>query len=264
MPKRKPVEKEVEVEINKEGPKKETFVTRWFKDYATDNAEELKIVCDLTARIAEEQFCMIIPSNNTEVYAVIFYATFLTILDSIKEKQKVYNKFTVEIANSINIGYTNDDDEDGEKDGNFTPIMEYIGINRKITDMDKSLDPDKTISNFLKWKDLNIKTNVKYYKEIQEIAYDRCFKEYRTTPRTSEAMIPLFCIFMDHIISVLKMKFQEAQGTEVSEVKMNVFGLFDVFYSFNTEDNQEIVEFKPSIRMKLTLKNDDGAAKYKD
>lgn len=264
MPRKKPIEREEELDIKKEAPKKETFVTRWFKDYATDNAAELKIVCDLTARVAEEQFCMIIPSNNTEVYAVIFYATFLTILDSIKEKQKTYNKFTIEIANSINIGYTNDDDDSNEKDGNFTPIMEYIGINRKIIDTDRSLDPDKTISNFLKWKELNIKTNVKYYKEIQELAYDRCYKEYRTSPRTSEAMIPLFCIFMDHIVSVLKMKFQEAAGTDISEVKMNVFGLFDVYYSFNSEENQEIIEFKPNIRMKLALKDDDAATRYKD
>lgn len=262
MPKRKPTEKEEELDIKKaDEQKKETFVTRWFKDYAVNNPSDLKIVCDLTARAAEEQFCMIIRSNNTEVYGVIFYATFLTILESIREKQKVYNNFTIEIANSINIGYSNNTDEDNEKVGNFMPIMEYIGINRRIVDTNTTLEADKTTANFIRWKELNIKKNIEYYKEIQERAFENLRKDYRTNIRTSEAIIPLFCIFMDHVVSVLKIKFQEAQGTEVSEVSMNVFGLFDVYYSFNPEENQEIIEFSPNIRMKLALKNDNAAGK---
>lgn len=262
MPKKKPEIQEEEMDIKKvDEQKKETFVTRWFKDYAVNNASELKIVCDLTARAAEEQFCMFINSKNTEVYGVVFYATFLTILDSIREKQKVYNNFTIEIANSINIGYTNNDDEDNEKVGNFMPIMEHIGINRKIVDTNSTLDTDKTTANFIRWKELNIKKNVEYYKDIQEVAFEKLRKEYRTNIRTSEAVIPLFCIFIDHIVSVLKIKFKEAEGTDVSEVSMNVFGLFDVYYSFNEEDNVEVIEYQPNIRMKLALKDDNAASR---
>lgn len=260
MPRKRPVEKEEEVDIKKE-VKKETFVTRWFKDYAVNNASDLKIACDLTSRAAEEQFCMYIQSHNTEVYGVIFYATFLTILDSIRQKQKVYNNFTIEIANSINLGYSNNTDEDNEKVGNFMPIMEYIGINRKLVDTNSTLESDKTTANFIRWKELNIKKNIEYYKEIQETAYERLRKEYRTNIRTSEGIFPLFCIFLDNVISILKIKFQEAQGTDVSEVSMNVFGLFDVYYSFNPDDNQEIIEFTPNIRMKLALKDDNAAGK---
>ena len=40
---------------------------------------------------------------------------------------------------------------------------------------------------------------------------------------------------------------------------MNVLGLFDVYYSYNDEDNQEIIDFAPNITMKLALKNDETA-----
>jgi hypothetical protein len=260
MPKRRPAEVEEEVEIKKEAPKKETFVTRWFKDNAVNNAEDLKIVCELTVRSAYEQFFLDTRNLNCEVFGVIFYATFLTILDNIREKQKKYNKFTVEIANSVNIGYTNDDDEDNEKVGNFMPIMEYIGINRKIIDPGK-LKSDSTATNATTWKEMNAKSNADFIKKVEEETFDRCDKEYRVNYRTSELTIPLFCIFLDNIIGVLKMKFKEAQGTDVSEVSMNVFGLFDVFYSFNADDNQEIIEFQPNIRMKLRLKNDEVASR---
>lgn len=257
---RKPKEIEQEIDV-KQQEKKETFVTRWFNDYAVNNKQELKIICNLTSRSAEEQFSLYLKSGNTEVYAVVFYATFMTILEFIKGKQKVRNNFTIEICNSINVGYSNSNDDNNEKVGNFMPIMEYIGINRNIVDGVSPMELDKTTQNFIRWQELNIKQNVTYYKEIQERAYERLKGEYRTNLRTSEAVIPLFCIFMDHITNVLKMKFKEADGTDVSEVSMNVLGLFDVYYSFNEEDNQEVIEFQPNISMKLALKADDIASR---
>lgn len=257
---RKPKEIEQEIDV-KQQEKKETFVTRWFNDYAVNNKQELKIICNLTSRSAEEQFSLYLKSGNTEVYAVVFYATFMTILEFIKSKQKVRNNFTIEICNSINIGYSNSNDDNNEKVGNFMPIMEYIGINRNIVDGVSPMELDKTTQNFIRWQELNVKQNVTYYKEIQERAYERLKSEYRTNLRTSEAVIPLFCIFMDHITNVLKMKFKEADGTDVSEVSMNVLGLFDVYYSFNEEDNQEVIEFQPNISMKLALKADDIASR---
>lgn len=257
---RKPKEIEQEIDLKQE-KKPETFVTRWFKDYAVNDERELRIICDLTARSAEEQFKMYLKSGNTEVYAVVFYATFMTILEFIRSKQQLYNNFTIEIYKSINIGYSNSDDDNNEKVGNFMPIMEYIGINYNIVEEHVELDVDKTSQNFIRWKVLNSKKNVEMYKEIQERAYNRLKDEYKTNLRTSEAVFPLFCIFMDHITSVLKMKFREADGTDVSEVSMNVLGLFDVYYSFNEEDNQEIIEFQPNISMKLALKSDDIASR---
>lgn len=254
---RKP--KEHEEDLNMESKKKQTFVTHWFNESATNNKEELKIVCDITSRAAEEQFSMYLKSGNTEVYAVIFYATFQTILEFLRSKEKTYKRFTFEIANSINIGYDNNDDEDNEKVGNFMPILEHISINRKIIDESGIMEESRTNQNFLRWKELNVKKNIEYIKEIQEKAYDKLKTEYKTNVRTSEAIIPLFCIFLDNICNVIKMKYKEAQGTDVSEVSMNVLGLFDIFYSFNEDENIEVIEYQPNIAMKLGLKDDNVA-----
>lgn len=260
MPKIKKEEKELEIETSKQD-KPVTFVKRWFDDYAVNNTADLKIICDLTARSAEEQFSMYLRTGNTEVYAVVFYATFMSILEFIRRKQKTYNNFTIAICNSINIGYSNNDDERNEKVGNFMPIMEYIGINRNIIDNSGSMDADKTSQNFIRWKELNIKKNIEFYKDIQELAYEKLKKEYKTNLRTSEAIFPLFCIFMDHIGNMLKLKYKEAERTDVSEVSMNILGLFDIFYSFNEEDNLEVIEFLPNITMKLALKSDSTACR---
>ncbi len=259
MPKIKKEDHEEEIELKVQ--KKETFVTRWFNDYAVNNKAELKIICNLTSRSAEEQFCMMLNNSvNTEVYAVIFYATFISILEFIRKKEKVYNNFTIQIAQSLNIGYTNNDDEENEKVGNFMPIMEYITVNRNVIDDGKS-DRNKTDVNFMKWMQLNTKQNVEFYKEIQNEAYRRLVDEFKVNIRTAEGIFPLFCIFLDHIVNVMKMRFREAQGTDTSEVSMNVLGLFDVYYSFDEDDNKEIIEFQPNILMKLALKADDIASR---
>lgn len=251
---------EEQIDVN-QLEKKKTFITNWFDDYAVNNRTELKYICDLTSRSAEEQFSMYLKSGNTEVYAAVFYVTFMTILKFLKGKRNTHNNLTIQICNSINIGYSNSTNEDNEKVGNFMPILEYIGINRNVINEDTSYDVDRTSQNFIRWKELNIKKNVEYYKEIQEYAYDTLKSQYKTNLRTSEAVIPLFCTFMDHIVNVLKIKFKEAQGTDVSEVSMNVLGLFDVYYSFNEEADKEIIEFEPNITMKLSLKSDDMAGR---
>ncbi len=255
---RKPKEDEQVIDLKE--PKKETFVVRWFNDYAVNDKHDLKIICDLTARSAEEQFRMYLKSGNTETYAVVFYATFMSILEFVKTKQKMYNNFTIQIANSVNIGYCNNDNEDNEKVGNFMPIIEHIAINRNIIN-DDSLDENTTSAQFIRWKELNIRSTAEFCKEIQENAYEKLRSEYKVSLRTSEAVIPLFCIFMDNIANVLKQKYREAEAAGVSEVHINVLGLFDAYYSYDVDEDKEIIEYQPNITTKLALKQDDVAAR---
>ena len=224
--------KEVEENIEVTTPvKQETFATLWFKDNAVENPDVIKTICDLTARSAKEQFHLNLPRGNSEIYAMIFYATFMTVLDFIRSKEKTYNNFTMEIAKSINIGFTNNTDEDNEKVGNFMPIMEYIGVNRSIVNEDYNKG-DPIDKSFMDWKELNTKKTVDYYKELQDKTFNVLMNDYKTNIRTPECVIPLFCIFLDMIVSVLKMKYREAEGTDVSEVQINVLGLFDAYYSY--------------------------------
>lgn len=258
------LEKELDMVEEPKQVKKPTFVTSWFDEYAVNDKKEMKQICDLTARSVEEQFGLYIKSGNTEVYAIIFYATFKTILEYLKSKQSRYSQLNIEICNSINVGYTNNDDEENEKVGNFMPILEFIGTNRNIVNNISDLDLNRTSENYLRWKELNVKKNIEQYKEIQEKAYDLLKTEYKTNLRNSEAVIPLFATFMDFIPQVAKAKFLEAKGTDISEVSFNVLGLFDVFYSFNEEaedGKQEIIEYQPNVMTKLMLKQDNVAAR---
>jgi hypothetical protein len=215
-------------------------------------------ICDLTARSAYEQFHMSVNSGNTEVYAVVFFATFRSIIEFLIEKQKVYSQYTIQIANSINIGYTNSSDDSNEKLGNFMPILEYVGFNRTIVPEQNITENSSTV-NFASWKHLNIKKSIEHFKEIQEIAYHKLIHDFHTDLHTSEAIIPLFCIFMDHINGLVRLKYQEADRTEVSEVKVSVLGLFKVCYSYDESIDKEIIEYEVLNAFKLGTKNDRKA-----
>lgn len=280
---RKAKETEEELDVQT-GKKKDTFASRWFKDYAVNNADELRIVCELTARSLYDQFTLRVKTNNSEILAVSFYATFMEIMRYLQTKENKYKNYTIQIANSINIGYSNNDDENNEKVGNFMPIMEYINVNqplchyeqqesyrRLIDDLkdDKSLSDkdiqdkiEKTlVSMYCDWENANMKTNAEVFSQLKVSAFNKLKSDYHISLRSTEAVFPIFGTFMDNIVYVLKEKYKEAYGTDVSEVSINVLGLFDAFYSYDEDADQEVIEFAPNIRMKLALKNDSIADK---
>lgn len=252
-----------QTEMSEEKPKekKVTKVVKWFNEYCTDNKSDIKMICDLVARSVEDQFNMSVASNNTELFALMFFVTFTSVLDFLKKKQSQFDNFSFEICNSINIGYTNNIDESNEKVGNFMPIIEYISINRNIIRDDDTNSDDSSTVNFIHWKQQNLRQNENFCNQIQDQASVVLTNEYGIRIANNECIIPIFCIFLDMIVQVLKLKFQEAMGTNVSEVSMNILGLFTAYYSFNEEDNEEIIEYIPGIYTKLRQKSDINASR---
>jgi len=259
MPK-KVKEEELDLESTEIKPRVKSYAARWLEDNCPDNREEILKICELTARSAERQFTFGPASgDNYEAFALIFFATFQSILEFLREKQRRYLVYSIEIGKSIKIGYSNSTAEENEKLGNFMPRMEYIGINHDITGKASPVEVNATTNNFIQWKVLNIKKNDEQANDIQEIAYNRIFNEYYIDLRTSEATIPLFCIFMDNIVNVLRAMAKEAQGTNVTEFTIRVLGLFDAFYSYDEMEGKERIEFTALPYMKLSLKNDNLA-----
>lgn len=256
-------ENEEEIEEVQEEPQPEKKITRtvkWFNEFCVDDKSDIKKICDLTARSVEDQFNLSVNSGNSEVFALIFFVTFQSIQEFLRKQQSKYDNFSFEICNSINIGYTNNTDEENEKVGNFMPILEYISINRNIIRDDSINDDDNTTINFIKWKQQNLKQNENFCNQIQNTAGLSLNKEFGLRMLNNESIIPIFCIFLDNVVQVLKFKFQEA-GSAVSEVSLNVLGLFTAYYSFDEEEGKEVIEYIPGIYTKLQGKSDLNSSK---
>ena len=243
--------------------KKITRTIKWFNEYCTENKTEIKMICDIVADSVAKQFDMHVKSSNTEVFALIFFVTFETILDFLRSKQSSYDNFTFEICKSINIGYTNNTDENNEKVGNFMPMMEHIGINRSIIRNEDLSSDDHSEVNFIKWKQQNLTQNENYLNQIQNQSATKLATEYGIQIVNNEAIIPIFCTFFDVLAQVLKLKYYDMIETspEKSEYSINVLGLFTAFYSFDSEESKENIDYSPGIYMKLRQKSDLKSSK---
>lgn len=243
--------------------KKITRTIKWFNEYCTENKKEVKMICDLVADSVANQFDMHVKSSNTEVFALIFFVTFETIMDFLSQKQSSFNKFAFKIGKCVNIGFTNNTNIDNEKFGNFMPLMEYTGINRNIIRDEVNTSDDKSEVNFIRWKQQNLTQNENFCNQIQNQAAVKLGTEYGVQIVNNEAIIPIFCIFLDMCVYLVKTLYNEANMTEdgPSEYSISVLGLFELFYSFDPEKAEEHIDFTPGIYMKLRGKSDLVATK---
>jgi hypothetical protein len=238
--------------------KKITHTIKWFNEYCTEDKKYIKMICDLVADSVATQFDMHVKSSNTEVFALIFFVTFETILDFLKQKQSSYDNFSFIICKCVNIGYNNNTDTENEKVGNFMPVIEYMGINRNIIRDENNNADDKSEVNFIRWKQQNLTQNENYCNQVQNQAALRLASEYGVQIVNNEAIIPIFCIFFDMIVEVIKAGFYDirAGSDDITEFKINVLGLFDAYYSFDPEKNVEAIDYLPGIYTKLREKSD--------
>jgi hypothetical protein len=258
MPRVRKTEKEEEVDVKK--PQIEPVCTRWFNENAGDDIEDLRHVANLTAKECHKQFNLN-PCVSGEVYAVIFYATFIEILKYLQKQRSKYSNYTMEIGKSLNIGYVNNDNDDNEKVGSFDPVMEFIGSS---TRNDKSEEDKVNIQKHLtNWKTNNVKSDANIVTTIENGVIARInAAEFNIHIGYGAIAFPIFCIFLDGLVSHVKYKWKEAQGTNVSTVSIDVFRLFRIKYSFNEEDNQECIEYEPLTLMKCLMKSDDISKTY--
>lgn len=237
------------------------WALRWFNQYVIDDKEDIRKICAVVDKMASEKLDIAIANNggHMEVYAAVFHGILTAIMEYMRSKQKEgYKQFTIELGNSLNFGYDNDDDENNEKVGNFMPILEYIGTStHPQRPRDTGVSNTNTIAAAaMNWKSANMKKTTSHYQAIQEIAYKILSKSYRVQLPTSELIFPIFCLFLDNMAAVLKYKYNELQGTGVSQVSMNVVGMFKATYSFDVINNEEIIQYQAFPAIKLGMKSD--------
>ena len=244
------------IESSQKNPVQERIesVKGWFERTCVDDRDKILAVCAVTGRMLADQFNMRTRENLDEVWALVFYECWLQILEFLSRKTSQYTEFEVQVEKCVRIGYTNYLNDDDEKVGNFMPFMEWVGKDTSIV-----YNPHETADdNFIRWKEQNSIKNVDMQKEIQDKTALLINRKYGMNIGSPDAVIPIFCIFLDNVVNILKQDYKDA-GEDVSKVKMNVLSQFTVTYSFDTDDNREIVDFSPSVAIKMEIKNDTKA-----
>lgn len=230
----------------------DTKTTAWFKDNVSENVDELLAIGELANRKLHDilSIGMDVPMTTISIYAQIFQS----ICQVIAAKEKDYDSFNLNVADTLHIGYDNTDSEDDEKTGNFMVYMNHIE-NPKI---DSTLDEDetKTLPLCAMWNAMNVKTQAEVIKEAAVQAIKDLSSMIDIKVESHEYIIPMFCIIHSQIIRFIKQKRSELG---LSEYEINVCGLYTAGCS-TTEEAEEEIYFAPSIALKLLFKNDSIAS----
>ena len=241
----------------------ETKVELWWEENIKENETELVAAGSLAAKKLYDYFSFSIddPKAIIAMYCVIFD----NITQVIREQEKEYENFSLNIADKLLIGYTTTSDEEDEKVGNFMIYMKNL-ISKTSAQLSSYNEEDAveelpdddipTVELLTNWNATNIKEQADVIKEIASKSKEDISKilDYKTG--THEIVFPIFCTVHDCILCVLAL---EKQNKKRGDVELNVAGWFTVGIQSTDEDGDDVY-FDPSPSLKLKFKDDSLAS----
>lgn len=224
----------------------------WYTKNVREDEEDIEVIGDLARKALYDKLSINILTND--VVMAIYGSIFNVIQSYVKEQQAECSSFQLTIANRFEIGYTNTDNDDQEKVGNFMVYMKVL--ENKTMDNEIDEDEERTIELAAQWNAANITSNVETIKEISSRAVKAVSEDVDVELGSLELIIPIFCIIHEQIVAYLKIKRAELN---VTEYEINLCNLCFVGAQCDEELN-ETVYFRPTVSRKRGFKNDKVAA----
>ena len=245
----------------------DTKLEKWWEENIKENEAELVVAGSFACKKMYDYFSVKIedPCAMIAFYCIIFD----NITQEIREREKEYDNFSIDIADRLTVGYTTTSDEDDEKVGNFMIYMKnLVGKSVKelssytddeTDDIEKirkmSSDDESTIELITNWNATNIKENADIIKDIASKSKDDISKILDYKMGTHELIFPMFCTVHDAILCELAL---EKTSRKKSEVELAIAGWFTV--GIQSTDDGDDIYFDPSPSLKLKFKDDSIAS----
>ena len=224
----------------------------WFEKNIHENQEELVQIGELAMRSISDKFALTL--NKPELVLVIYDVTFKAIIDVLKEKEEVYPDYAINIADRVEIGYSNYNNENAEKNGNFMVSIKHLA-GKKINNRDD--ESDDTIELATQWNAYNITSDIETIQDIAERAKKALDDSFDVSLGSAELIMPLFISIHEALVSYLSIKRVENQ---TCEYEINMCGEFAAGVREDEEAN-EVVYFIPPVDLRLYMKDDFKANK---
>lgn len=235
---------------------------QYFNENANEDTEDIQMICDTSNKQLYREFKMGFNNSETKkpdprLLAACFAKIYEAILISLEGFEKSYSEFEINICNRLLIGYSTNQDEDDEKQGNFMVYIRHLDSSKKHDDFKD--DPEaNAIERAVQWNSENITNQSEVLKKISTEAL-RVLKEIDVNFASSELIMPIFITVYENIVNYLKIIRRER---DEFEYEINFMGCFYIGVR-ESEDGNDDVYIRPNIESKLRLKNDSiASAKY--
>lgn len=228
-----------------------------------ENKKDIALICDTANKVIYDRFRVNLRRPDDPFFsyykmtAMIFVETFRAIIQQLLDRRATNATYNINIGNRINIGFSNSDNDEDEKNGNFCPYVKDIPHYTVKDDDDIKLDghSKEYIRN---WNQENMIQNPEDTLTIANRAL-KSLKAIDINLGSPELVFPLFVTIYESIISYLKIRRRESED---DEFMINFCNCITVD-CIGQDDGVDKITIIPAIEDKLNIKSDkNGTAIY--
>lgn len=228
-----------------------------------ENQKDIALICDTANKVIYDRFRVNLRRPDDPFFsyykmtAMIFVETFRAIIQQLLDRRATNATYNINIGNRINIGFSNSDNDEDEKNGNFCPYVKDIPHYTVKDDDDIKLDGHckEYIRN---WNQENMIQNPEDTLTIANRAL-KSLKAIDINLGSPELVFPLFVTIYESIISYLKIRRRESED---DEFMINFCNCITVD-CIGQDDGVDKITIIPAIEDKLDIKSDkNGTAIY--
>lgn len=228
-----------------------------------ENQKDIALICDTANKVIYDRFRVNLRRPDDPFFsyykmtAMIFVETFRAIIQQLLDRRATNATYNINIGNRINIGFSNSDNDEDEKNGNFCPYVKDIPHYTVKDDDDIKLDGHckEYIRN---WNQENMIQNPEDTLTIANRAL-KSLKSIDINLGSPELVFPLFVTIYESIISYLKIRRRESED---DEFMINFCNCITVD-CIGQDDGVDKITIIPAIEDKLNIKSDkNGTAIY--
>lgn len=230
---------------------KNELIQRWADENLRDDIEDNNIVASMAMREISKKFRMVFGSENT---VLAFYATvYNSIMEVLLSKREKKSEYDINIADRFVIGYSDaEENDDVEKMGSFVPHIFDLNSSKKSYDSEET---KTTLEACVEWCSRNVNECREVINDISSVALKKLKDDIGLNFDHNEIPIPLFVTIHECLVSYMKLKQKDSGNYEEF---INFASCFDIYVRLNEEKDQ-VIEYSPTVTMKLETKSDSIA-----
>lgn len=228
-------------------------VEEWIHEYLKDDVDINLNIADTAREFVFNHFKVDFTDPET---VIAFYATvYDTIVEIINKKREKNSAFALNFCNRFEIGYSDSDDMDNEKQGSLAPYI--IQLNAPSDDLRLDKPDGKSSELACQWNAANIKEDPDVIDQIMSAA-NRKLAALDLELQYMDLIPGMFAVIHTTAVKELQTMFEEnykEDDIDTYELRVNLFTSVDVFLR-KKEDGSTSIQFKSSVSTKQGTKND--------
>jgi hypothetical protein len=229
----------------------------WIGDNVVEDFDICKSIAEQARKSLYDRFHIAFTDDETVLgfYGVVWNV----IWDTIELERDSKKEFVVNIANFLELGFANNENDDTEKSGSFVPVIYSLDGKPEYSNDDYNMS---TVEKCQSWNTSNIKTKKKFFDNVSQRASKQLASKVDIHLSEPEVILPCWTIIHETIIKFLPLKYStewyKEDDIETYEKTVNFCGCFNAILR-NNKDGVATINIVPNVSSKVSIKDDSRA-----